>query len=161
MPLNKDWREFLELLNSNGVEYLIVGAFAVAFHGFPHYTADLDLLVRPTGENGERLLCALSEFGFGKVGIRAADLCVPDMVVRLGAKPNQIDLLTASPGSALKKLGRHVAKRNWKGLRPTSSAIRHYSATRSRPAAPKTVAMPKSCESGPRNGIVEDKGLCS
>jgi hypothetical protein len=48
MPLNKDWREFLELLNSNGVEYLVVGAFAVAFHGYPRYTADLDLLVRPT-----------------------------------------------------------------------------------------------------------------
>ena len=40
MPLNKDWREFIELLNSNGVEYLVVGAFAVAFHGFPRYTAD-------------------------------------------------------------------------------------------------------------------------
>ena len=58
MPLNKDWREFLELLNSNGVEYLVVGAFAVAFHGFPRYTADLNLLVRPTEENG-------GEGGFG------------------------------------------------------------------------------------------------
>ena len=49
MPLNKDWREFIELLNSNGVEYLVVGAFAVAFHGYPRYTEDLDLLVRPLG----------------------------------------------------------------------------------------------------------------
>jgi hypothetical protein len=54
MPLNKDWREFLGLLNSNEVEYLVVGAFAVAFHGFPRYTADLDLLVRPTEENANR-----------------------------------------------------------------------------------------------------------
>jgi hypothetical protein len=53
MPLNKDWREFLELLNSNGVEYLVIGAFAVAFHGFPRHTADLDLLVRPTEENAD------------------------------------------------------------------------------------------------------------
>jgi hypothetical protein len=45
MPLNKDWRAFIELLNSNEVEYLVVGAFAVAFHGFPRYTADLDVLV--------------------------------------------------------------------------------------------------------------------
>jgi hypothetical protein len=71
MLLNKDWREFLELLNSNGVEYLVVGAFAVAFHGFARYTADLDLLVRATGENADRVLRALSEFGFGKLG-RAA-----------------------------------------------------------------------------------------
>jgi hypothetical protein len=70
MPLNKDWREFIELLNSNGVEYLVVGAFALAFHGFPRYTADLDLLVRPTGENADRVLRALSEFGFGKVGAK-------------------------------------------------------------------------------------------
>jgi hypothetical protein len=83
MPLNKDWREFLELLNSNGVEYLVVGAFAVAFHGFPRYTADLDLLVRPTEENAERVLRTLSEFGFGKLGIQAADLRSPRMVVEL------------------------------------------------------------------------------
>ena len=98
MPLNKDWREFLELLNSNGVEYLVVGAFAVAFHGFPRYTADLDLLVRPTADNAQRALLALSEFGFGKLGIQAADLCSPGMVVQLGVKPNRIDLLTAISG---------------------------------------------------------------
>jgi hypothetical protein len=98
MPLNKDWREFLGLLNSNGVEYLIVGAFAVAFHGFARYTADLDLLVRPTEDNADRVLRALSEFGFGKVGIQAADLCSPGMVVQLGVKPNRIDLLTAISG---------------------------------------------------------------
>lgn len=98
MPLNKDWREFIELLNSNGVEYLVVGAFAVAFHGFPRYTADLDLLVRPTEENADRVLRALSEFGFGKVGIQVADLRSPGMVIQLGVKPNRIDLLTAISG---------------------------------------------------------------
>jgi hypothetical protein len=98
MPLNKDWREFLELLNSNRVEYLVVGAFAVAFHGFPRYTADLDLLVRPTEDNAQRALLALSEFGFGKLGIQAADLCSPGMVVQLGVMPNRIDLLTAISG---------------------------------------------------------------
>ena len=98
MPLNRDLREFIELLNSNEVEYLVVGAFAVAFHGFPRYTADLDLLVRPTAENADRVLRALSEFGFGKLGIEAADLCSPGMVVQLGVKPNRIDLLTAISG---------------------------------------------------------------
>ena len=72
MPLNKDWREFLELLNSNEVEYLVIGAFAVAFHGFPRYTADLDLLIRPNHENADRVLRALSKFGFGKLGIQAS-----------------------------------------------------------------------------------------
>lgn len=98
MPLNKDWSEFLELLNSNAVEYLVVGAFAVAFHGFPRYTADLDLLVRPTEENAQRVVRALLEFGFGKAGIQVADFRSPGMVVQLGVKPNRIDLLTAITG---------------------------------------------------------------
>ena len=103
MPLNKDWREFLELLNSNGVEYLVIGAFAVAFHGFPRYTADLDLLIRPNRENADRVLRALSKFGFGKLGIQAADLRSPGMVVQLGVKPNRIDLLTAISGVAFEE----------------------------------------------------------
>ncbi len=98
MPLNKDWRAFLELLNSNEVEYLVVGAFAVAFHGFPRYTADLDILVRPTKENADRVLRALSAFGFGKAGIEAADLRSAYKVVQLGVKPNRIDLLTSISG---------------------------------------------------------------
>ena len=74
MPLNKDLREFLELLNSNAVEYLVVGAFAVAFHGFPRYTADLDLLVRPTAENTHWIMRVLLQSGFGDLGIQAEDL---------------------------------------------------------------------------------------
>ncbi len=98
MPLNRDWREFIELLNSNGVEYLVVGAFAVAFHGFPRYTGDLDLLVRPTEENADRVLRALTAFGFGKAGLQAAGLRSPGRVVQMGVKPNRIDLLTGISG---------------------------------------------------------------
>ena len=98
MPLNKDLREFIELLNSNGVEYLVVGAFAVAFHGFPRYTADLDILIRPTEENADRVMRALAQFGFGKAGIQAADFRSPGMVIQLGVQPNRIDLLTAISG---------------------------------------------------------------
>ena len=98
MPLNKDLREFLELLNSNGVEYLVVGAFAVAFHGFPRYTADLDLLIRPTAENADRIMHVLSQFGFGNLAIQATDFQSPGKVIQLGVKPNRIDLLTTISG---------------------------------------------------------------
>jgi hypothetical protein len=98
MPLSKDLREFVELLNSNEVEYLVVSAFAVAFHGYPRYTADLDIFVRPTPENAARVLRTLLEFGFGKLGIQASDLCTSGMVIQLGVKPNRIDLLTAISG---------------------------------------------------------------
>ena len=116
MPLNKDWHAFLELLNSNKVEYLVVGAFAVAFHGFPRYTADLDLLVRPTEENADRVLLALSEFGFGNLGINAADLRTPGMVIQLGVTPNRIDLLTAISGVSFEEAWAGRSEAEWDGI---------------------------------------------
>src|SRR5258708_32883638 len=98
MPLNNDLREFVALLNSNRVEYLIVGAFAVAHHGFPRYTRDLDILVRPRADNAWRTLEALTQFGFGALGIRSEDLESPGKVVQLGIPPNRIDLLTSISG---------------------------------------------------------------
>jgi acetolactate synthase regulatory subunit len=98
MPLHKDLREFVELLNSNAVDYLVVGAFAVAHHGFPRYTADLDLLIRPSAENVQRVLHVLAQFGFGSIGIQAADLDCEGKVVQLGVKPNRIDLITSLSG---------------------------------------------------------------
>jgi hypothetical protein len=97
MRLSKDLREFVELLNSNKVEYLIVGAFAVAFHGYPRYTADLDIFVRRSAENSERLLKALLQFGFGNA-VAAGDFQSPDAIIQLGVSPNRIDLLTRISG---------------------------------------------------------------
>src|SRR5690242_17898935 len=98
MPLNKDLREFVALLNSNRVEYLVVGAFAVAYHGFPRYTGDLDILVRPTAQNARLVLNTLAQFGFGGLGIRNDDLEAPGKVIQLGVQPNRVDLLTGISG---------------------------------------------------------------
>lgn len=98
MPLSKDLREFVECLNSNEVEYLIVGALAVSWHGFPRYSGDIDFLIRPSEANAERLLRAIAQFGFGGIGISAADLTVPGKVIQLGREPNRIDLLTSVTG---------------------------------------------------------------
>ena len=116
MPLNKDWREFLELFRSNGVEFLVVGAFAVAFHGFPRYTGDLDLLIRPTEENAKCVLRALVAFGFGKLEIHADDLCSPGMVVQLGVQPNRIDLLTAISGVGFEEAWATRDEAEWEGI---------------------------------------------
>ena len=70
MALSKDWREFLELLNSRVVDYVIVGAQSLAFHGRPRYTGDLDILVRPTRDNAQQLLEVLNQFGFAQAGSR-------------------------------------------------------------------------------------------
>jgi len=98
MPLPKDWRAFIESLNSSGVEYLIVGAVALAHHGFPRYTGDLDILVRNSPENAQRLELALESFGFGALGLKAADFVGSYQVIQLGVAPNRIDLLTSITG---------------------------------------------------------------
>ena len=97
MILNADLREFIGLLNSRGVEYVIVGAHCLAFHARPRYTGDLDLFVRPTPENATRLVEALRAFGFGSVASHA-DFIQPGQVIQLGRAPHRIDLLTSLSG---------------------------------------------------------------
>jgi hypothetical protein len=106
MQLSKDLREFIELLNSNGVEYLVVGGFAVAWHGYPRFTADIDFFLRAAPANAEAVLRTLREFGFGSLPLTAADFTRPDQIVQLGAKPNRIDLLTSISGVEFEAAGR-------------------------------------------------------
>ena len=98
MKLQRDLREFIESLNSHAVDYLVVGAHAVAFHGHPRLTGDLDFWVRPTRENAARVLDALHAFGFTDLDLSIDDLVRPDVVVQLGRVPNRIDLLTSITG---------------------------------------------------------------
>jgi predicted nucleotidyltransferase len=96
MSLNADLREFIALLNSHGVEYVIVGAHSLAFHGRPRYTGDLDILLSPSPENAEKVASVLAEFGFAD--FKSADFTEPDQIIQLGRVPNRIDLLTGISG---------------------------------------------------------------
>lgn len=96
--LSQDFREFIELLNSNEVRYLIVGGYAVAVHGYPRYTKDLDVWIYADSENVEKLISALKQFGFGSLGLTPDDFLTPDQVIQLGYPPNRIDLLTSLKG---------------------------------------------------------------
>jgi hypothetical protein len=98
MALSKDWREFLELLNSRGVDYVIVGAQSLAFHGRPRHTGDLDILVRPTPDNARLLLTLLNQFGFEQSGFKETDFLQPKQIIQLGRPPSRIDLLTSISG---------------------------------------------------------------
>jgi len=95
MKLNADSREFVALLNANGVRYLIVGGHAVAFHGRPRFTADIDIFVEPSHDNAVRIERTLREFGFAGVDVTASDLTQPDTIVQLGVAPNRIDIITS------------------------------------------------------------------
>ena len=98
MSPNRDWKEFVELLNSNEVEYVIVGAVALAWHGYPRYTGDVDILIRQSRQNAERVLAALTQFGFASLGIRADDLLRSEGIIQLGYPPVRIDILTTISG---------------------------------------------------------------
>jgi hypothetical protein len=92
--LDKDLRELLESLTAHGAEFLVAGGHAVAFHGYPRLTEDLDLFVRADTLNAERIMAALDAFGFGDIGLATADFVADDRVIQLGRAPNRVDLLT-------------------------------------------------------------------
>lgn len=98
MSVSKDFEELFECLVARGVRALIVGAHAVAFHGKPRFTKDIDILIEPTRDNADKLLLALADFGFGALGLRVDDFATPGQVVQLGYPPNRVDLMTAIDG---------------------------------------------------------------
>jgi Nucleotidyl transferase of unknown function (DUF2204) len=98
MPLPEDWRAFIASLNSHGVEYVVVGAVAMAHHGLPRYTGDLDVLVRDSSENAQRLEVVLAELGFGGLNLKSSDFVNSYRVIQLGVAPNRIDLLSSLTG---------------------------------------------------------------
>lgn len=96
--LNRDFKEFIQSLNDNGVRYLVVGGYAVALHGYPRYTKDMDVWVDMTPENASKIVKALDQFGFGSLGVKASDFIEPDQMLQLGYPPGRIDILTTLPG---------------------------------------------------------------
>jgi len=98
MEIHKDFKEFIELFNSHGVEYVIVGGYALAFLGAPRYTGDLDLFVSPDRGNASKILSALKSFGFGSLKLSESDFSEPGQVIQLGVPPVRIDIITSITG---------------------------------------------------------------
>jgi predicted nucleotidyltransferase len=96
--LNQDFKEFIQSLNDNQVRYLIVGGYAVALHGHPRYTKDLDVWIESNQENAAKLVKALHQFGFDSLGLKVEDFLNTDQIIQLGYPPNRIDLHTSLAG---------------------------------------------------------------
>lgn len=92
--LSKDFKEFIESLNAHNVRYLVVGGYAVAFHGYPRYTNDFDVWIEISEENAQYILTALEDFGFGSLGLKKEDFLEDNQIIQLGYPPNRIDILT-------------------------------------------------------------------
>ena len=100
--LNQDFKEFVELLNKNEVEYLIVGGYAVGIHGYPRYTGDLDIWINATRQNARKMVAVLAEFGFDSFGLTEEDFTKLGNVIQMGYPPFRIDILTTIDGVRFK-----------------------------------------------------------
>lgn len=96
--LTEDFKEFLRLLNANRVEYLLVGGYAVGLHGYPRATVDLDVWVRATPANADRVVRALRSFGFDLPALEPRLFVDPRSIVRFGTPPFRIEIMTSIDG---------------------------------------------------------------
>lgn len=103
MDLNKDFEELFALLNKHKVDFVIVGGYAVVFHGYPRFTGDIDLFYKIEEKNGRALLEALKDFGFQLPELTLTELCKKGQIVQLGEPPNRIDLLNKISGVDFEK----------------------------------------------------------
>ncbi|MCX6902440.1 MAG: hypothetical protein NTW03_02940 [Verrucomicrobia bacterium] len=96
--LTKDFKEFLQCLNARGVDYLLIGGHAVAYHGYPRATSDMDVWVAVNQSNADKLVSALTDFGFGVPDL-SRDLFLQEAhVIRMGVAPNRIEIQTGIDG---------------------------------------------------------------
>ncbi len=102
MKLDQDFKEFIQYCLANSVRFLVVGGYAVAAHGYPRYTKNLDVWVMTDDENADRIRFVLDQFGFGSLGLEAQDFLEPDQVIQLGYPPHRIDILTSVSGISFK-----------------------------------------------------------
>ena len=103
MAVQPDFKDLLVLFNANKVDYIIVGAYALAYHGVPRATGDIDILVHPNKQNAQSILKALKEFGFSSVNLKTDDFSVPGKVIQLGVAPVRIDIMTSLTGVSWKE----------------------------------------------------------
>ncbi len=142
MKLNKDLREFVELLNAENARYLLVGGHAVAFHGHPRFTGDIDFFVEPTLENGVKLARVFD--GFGDLGFRPEDFTDRGSVIQLGRPPNRIGILPSIDGVEFGEAWAEKSTQHSTAFRSTSSAKNCCCETKARPAGRRTLRTSRS-----------------
>lgn len=113
-----DTRAFIESLNTHGVEYVLVGAYAIAWHGHMRYTKDADFFVRGTLENGEKLVAALTAFGLAEsLEVRPEDFLEQNLCLYFGREPWRVDLLTGVDGVTFEEVWTNRVTADWDGVR--------------------------------------------
>ncbi|HWL93397.1 MAG TPA: nucleotidyltransferase [Phycisphaerae bacterium] len=138
--LHQDFKEFIELLNARGVKYLLVGGYAVAFHGVPRYTGDIDFVVEPSPENSIKLIEVLRDFGFDSLRLNPSDFQREDQVLQLGVEPVRIDVLTSIAGVKFDEAYREREEAEIRGLRVQIIGREHLLRNKRAAARPQDLA---------------------
>jgi hypothetical protein len=102
---NQDYSDLLRELSAHRVNFVIVGAYAMAAHGYVRATGDIDIFVKPTAENADAVIASLAAFGAPLAGVTAADFSTPGTVYQIGVPPNRIDILTEIDGLSFDEAG--------------------------------------------------------
>ncbi|MCK5059417.1 MAG: hypothetical protein KAT34_22395 [Candidatus Aminicenantes bacterium] len=110
MRVEKDFKEFIELLNKNKVKYLIVGGYAFAFYAEPRFTKDIDFFVEISETNAENIAKTLVDFGFESTAVKKDYFQIPGKIIQLGYSPMRIDIITSITGVALKDAWKNKKK---------------------------------------------------
>jgi len=98
MPFEKDFVDFIRLCNKHQVEYLVVGGLAVVVHGYPRFTGDMDIWMKISDDNANKMLEVIKDFGMTSLGITKADLLEKDGVIQFGVRPVRIDIMNDLAG---------------------------------------------------------------
>lgn len=107
MTLDSDFKDFIELLNKHKVVYLIIGGYAMAFHGRPRYTGDLDIWIEISNSNAKKMVAVINEFGFASLGFTDSDFLSDKIINQIGYPPLRIDILTSIDGISFKEAYQH------------------------------------------------------
>ncbi len=110
MRLQKDFEEFIRLLNKNGIKYLIVGGYAFAYHAYPRFTQDIDIFIQITKINIKKIIDVFKQFGFEEINISEEDIAKKDKIVQLGYPPNRIDIITSISGVSFNNAWKNKVK---------------------------------------------------
>jgi hypothetical protein len=122
LPLPPDFKDFLQLLNSEKVEYLLVGGYAVGFYGYPRATGDLDVWVAANESNAQKVVTVLQRFGFSATTLSPKFFNKSDQVFRMGVQPISIDIITTASGVAFAEC---YARRNMQTLDGVQAPLIH------------------------------------
>ncbi len=98
MTLDKDFEDFVLLLNKHCVNYMIVGGYALAFHGKPRHTGDLDIWIDISEDNARRMVSVVNEFGMASLGMQQHDFLQKGIITQIGYPPLRIDILNEIDG---------------------------------------------------------------